>query len=145
MQTILGVLKSKKGLSTLGSSKRITIEKTGKAWVGKNYKNIKDKSGNIIGYSSKDGMRAYRLQYKRKEEQWRANFTENYIYIIISPERLGKLIIGDEIELGRGYFITADYNKEKIIRRIENILESIQTNNEDKMFDELEKFFLSRI
>jgi len=49
----------------------------GKAWVGNSYKEILDTSGNLIGYSSSDGMRAFRIQYKPKEGMWRANFQEN--------------------------------------------------------------------
>lgn len=49
----------------------------GRAWVGDSYKVIKDGSGNILGYSSSDGMRAFRIQYKPKEGMWRANFQEN--------------------------------------------------------------------
>lgn len=40
-----------------------------------------DNAGNVIGYSSSDGMRAFRMQYKPKEGMWRANVTENYKYI----------------------------------------------------------------
>lgn len=32
---------------------------------------------NLIGYSSKDGMCAFRLQFKNNEQMWRVNFTEN--------------------------------------------------------------------
>jgi hypothetical protein len=31
----------------------------------------------LFGYSSEDGMRAFRIQYKPKEGMWRANFQEN--------------------------------------------------------------------
>ena len=49
----------------------------GKAWVGENYSTITDNLGDVIGYSSSDGMRAFRIQYKNKEGIWRANFQEN--------------------------------------------------------------------
>lgn len=74
---ILGVKQSDKGLSTLGSATRENAISAGKAWVGDNYNVIKDNSGNILGYSSADGMRAFRIQYKPKEGMWRANFQEN--------------------------------------------------------------------
>lgn len=74
LQAILGVKQSEKGMSTLGSMTREDAISAGKAWVGENCKPIK---GNIEGYSSKDGMRAFRLQYKPKEGMWRANFQEN--------------------------------------------------------------------
>lgn len=80
-QTILGVKKVDKGLATIGSSTEEVAINTGKAWVGKGHKEIKDSSGNLIGYSSNNGMRAFRIQYKPRDEMWRANFTENYIYI----------------------------------------------------------------
>lgn len=76
-QMILGVKQSDKGLSTLGSATRENAMSAGKAWVGDNYNVIKDHSGNILGYSSADGMRAFRIQYKPKEGMWRANFQEN--------------------------------------------------------------------
>ena len=76
-QILLGVKQSNKGLSTLGSSTRETAMSAGKAWVGDNYNIIKDGTGNVLGYSSTDGMRAFRIQYKPKEGMWRANFQEN--------------------------------------------------------------------
>ena len=76
-QVILGVKQSDKGLSTLGSSSRQTAMSAGKAWVGENYSTITDNLGDVIGYSSSDGIRAFRIQYKNKEGIWRANFQEN--------------------------------------------------------------------
>ena len=76
-QIILGVKQSEKGMSTLGSSTRENAMSAGKAWVGDNYNNILDGKGNVIGYSSSDGMRAFRIQFKPKENMWRANFQEN--------------------------------------------------------------------
>lgn len=55
----------------------LPIMSAGKAWVGQGYKIITDNSGNFLGYSSSDGMRAFRIQYKPKEGVWRANFQEN--------------------------------------------------------------------
>ena len=80
-QILLGVKQSSKGLSTLGSATRSEALRAGEAWAGKGYKTITDNAGNIIGYSSSDGMRAFRIQYKPKERMWRANFQENYKYI----------------------------------------------------------------
>ncbi|WFA05605.1 T7SS effector LXG polymorphic toxin [Bacillus sp. HSf4] len=87
-KTILGVKKSPKGLSTLGSSTRQNAVDAGKGWVGNGAKKILDKSGNFIGYKSADGMRAFRLQYKPKEKMWRANFTENEITVVGSKTEL---------------------------------------------------------
>ena len=61
-QILLGVKQSNKGLSTLGSSTRETAMSAGKAWVEDNYNIIKDGAGNVLGYSSADGMRAFRIQ-----------------------------------------------------------------------------------
>ena len=80
-QTILGVKNVDKGLATIGSATENVATNTGKAWVGEGYKSITDNAGNVIGYSSSDGMRAFRIQYKPREGMWRANFTENYKYI----------------------------------------------------------------
>ena len=70
-----------KGLATIGSATENVATNAGKAWVGEGYKSITDNAGNVIGYSSNDGMRAFRIQYKPREGMWRANFTENYKYI----------------------------------------------------------------
>jgi hypothetical protein len=77
-QILLGVTSSSKGLSTLGSTTRSNAFIAGKAWVGNGAKPIYS-GGKLIGYRSKDGMRAFRLQYKNNEQMWRANFTENVI------------------------------------------------------------------
>lgn len=76
-QMLLGIEQSDKGLSTLGSATRENVMSAGRAWVGDNYNVITDNAGNILGYSSADGMRAFRIQYKPKEGVWRANFQEN--------------------------------------------------------------------
>ena len=77
VQIILGVKQSDKGISTLGSASRQNAMSAGEAWVGENYNKITDNHGNIIGYSSSDGMRSFRIQYINKESIWRANFQEN--------------------------------------------------------------------
>lgn len=76
-QILLGVKQSEKGMSTLGSSTRENAMSAGKTWVGENYNTIIDKKGNVLGDSSEDGMRAFRIQYKPKEGIWRANLQEN--------------------------------------------------------------------
>ncbi|MCP3746557.1 contractile injection system protein, VgrG/Pvc8 family [Paenibacillus sp. A3M_27_13] len=84
-QILLGVKQSPKGLSTLGSSTRTEAMNAGKAWVGEGAKDIIDKTtGEIIGFSSADGMRAFRIQFKPGENMVRANFQEN---IMIRTER----------------------------------------------------------
>ncbi|GED12590.1 hypothetical protein [Aneurinibacillus migulanus] len=65
-------------MSTLGSATRDQALSAGKAWAGKGSEAILDKAtGEMIGYKSKDGMRAFRLQFKPKEGMFRANFQEN--------------------------------------------------------------------
>lgn len=76
-QMILGIKQSVEGLSTLGSATRSTAMTTGLDWVGEGYKEMLDGAGNLIGYSSADGMKAFRIQFKNAENMWRANFTEN--------------------------------------------------------------------
>ncbi|MBY0022869.1 phage baseplate assembly protein gpV [Paenibacillus jamilae] len=77
-QIILGVKQSPKGLSTLGSSTRSEAMSAGKAWVGEKAESIIDKTtGEIIGFKSADGMRAFRIQFKPGENMVRANFQEN--------------------------------------------------------------------
>ena len=66
-QILLGVKRSSKGLSTLGSTSRANALNAGKAWAGNGAKPIYS-SGQLIGYSSKDGMRAFRLQFKNNEQ-----------------------------------------------------------------------------
>lgn len=60
MQITLGVRDSGKGLSTLGSASREDAMRAGLAWVGDNYKEI-IQDGKVIGYTSADGMRAFRM------------------------------------------------------------------------------------
>ena len=77
LQTLLGVKDSGKGLSTIGSTSRSNALSAGKSWVGNSCKEILGANGETIGYSSSDGMRAFRIQYKPNEGMWRANFQEN--------------------------------------------------------------------
>ncbi|MFC7560456.1 hypothetical protein ACFQY3_18140 [Paenibacillus farraposensis] len=74
---VLGAKNAPKGLSTMGGATRADAMEAGKAWVGPGAKPITNGNGEIIGYSSQDALRAFRLQYKPKEGRVRANFTEN--------------------------------------------------------------------
>ncbi|MEG7336175.1 ribonuclease YeeF family protein [Bacillus sp. 0102A] len=87
-QTVIGIKNSPKGLSTLGSSTRENALDAGKGWVGEGAEKMYDKAGNFLGYKSVDKMRAFRLQYKPKENMWRANFTENEITVVGSKTEL---------------------------------------------------------
>ncbi|ARU60012.1 hypothetical protein CBW65_02230 [Tumebacillus avium] len=74
---VLGAKNASKGLSTMGSARRADALEAGKAWVGPGAKPITNGNGEVIGYSSQNGLRAFRLQYKPNEGRVRANFTEN--------------------------------------------------------------------
>ncbi len=77
-QILLGVKQSPKGLSTLGSATRSEALRAGEAWAGNGAEKIIDKAtGELIGFKSTDGMRAFRIQYKPKEGMFRANFQQN--------------------------------------------------------------------
>ncbi|WP_394508934.1 hypothetical protein C0132_22220 [Priestia aryabhattai] len=69
-----GAKKSPKGLSTLGSATRENAINAGKGWVGPGAREI-IVDGKVIGYGTKD--RAFRIQFKPKENMWRANFQDN--------------------------------------------------------------------
>jgi hypothetical protein len=92
---IWGAKGSGKGLSTMGSATRADAMEAGKAWVGPECKNIVQ-NGELIGYSSKDGMRSFRLQYKPNEGMYRANFQENTVGQI---ERFGKYYGESKVEI----------------------------------------------
>lgn len=77
-QILLGVKQSPKGLSTLGSATRSEALSAGEAWAGNGAEKIIDKAtGEVVGFKSTDGMRAFRIQYKSKEGMFRANFQQN--------------------------------------------------------------------
>lgn len=65
-------------MSTLGSATRSEALRAGEAWAGNGAEKIIDKAtGELIGFKSTDGMRAFRIQYKPKEGMFRANFQQN--------------------------------------------------------------------
>jgi len=75
-QMILGVQTSGKGSTTLGSASKTEAWKAGMAWVGENPKPIYNESNKLIGYSSVDKSKAFRLHYKPRDGMTRANFQE---------------------------------------------------------------------
>jgi len=93
---VWGAKDSGKGLSTMGSSTRADAMEAGKSWVGPDYKTITNSSGEVIGYSSQDGMRAFRISYKPKEGITRANFQENTIQ---DAQRFGKYQGESKVEI----------------------------------------------
>ncbi len=73
--------------------------------------------------------------------------SEIYSLDIISPKRLLRLVQGNSIEIGKGYFITSDYNQNKIRERIDKIIKSfdiIDENDVFSVFDKIEVYFRSR-
>lgn len=68
-------IKAQKGLGDIAAGTRAEAEAIGKAWVnGANVKSFPLKSG---GYGVTDGTRTFRMQFKQKSKQWKANFQEN--------------------------------------------------------------------
>ncbi|MBE6049351.1 MAG: hypothetical protein E7214_01480 [Clostridium sp.] len=57
-----------KGLATIGSATENVATNAGKAWVGEGYKSITDNAGNVIGYSSNDGMRVLECSINLEKE-----------------------------------------------------------------------------
>lgn len=71
---------------------------------------------------------------------------EIYSLDVVSPKRLLGLVVGDEVEIGKGYFIMADYNKNSICKRIEKLIDrEILEDNKFKVFDEISSYFKSQI
>ncbi|CAH8244580.1 hypothetical protein WJ0W_001813 [Paenibacillus melissococcoides] len=76
-QILLGA-KEGKGMTNIGYGDSKTAIEAGKAWVGNGFKEIRDKkTGDLLGFSSEDGLRAFRLQYKPRDGVWKANYQEN--------------------------------------------------------------------
>lgn len=65
---------------------------------------------------------------------------EIYNLDVISPERLKKLVSGSCIEIGRGYFITDDFNQTAIYNTIERLI-NIETTAEGDIFNNIGKYF----
>jgi len=84
-QMLLGIRTSGKGSTTLGSASHAEAWQAGKAWVGGNAQPIYE-SGQLIGYSSADKFRVFRLHFKPKDGMIRANFQD----FISNPLRNGK-------------------------------------------------------
>lgn len=68
---------------------------------------------------------------------------ESYLYTvdIISPKRLQNTIQEGESEIGRGYIILTDYNENVIRSSIENIVKKCNTDNNEKAYASLSKYF----
>ncbi len=75
-QMLLGVQASGKGPTTLGSASKVDAWNAGMAWVGECPKPIYNTSNELIGYSSTDKLRVFRLHYKPRDGMMRANFQE---------------------------------------------------------------------
>lgn len=66
--------------------------------------------------------------------------SEIYSLDVISPERLKKLVIGSNIEIGRGYFITSDFNQRAVCDTIERLI-NIELAAESNIFESISKYF----
>lgn len=71
---------------------------------------------------------------------------EIYSLDIVSPKRLLGLVVGNEVEIGKGYFITADYNKNLICSKIEKLIDrKILEDNKYDIFDEISVYFRAQV
>lgn len=68
--------------------------------------------------------------------------TEIYSLDLVSPKRLEKLIVGGQIEVGKGYFILVDYNEKAICDRIEKLINNDTLLN-DNVFENISQYFKS--
>jgi hypothetical protein len=73
---LYSVKNSGKGNTSIGSGTTVEAWEAGKAWVGPGAKPIMD-GDRLIGYSSSDGLRAFRLDYKPRLGKTQANFQQN--------------------------------------------------------------------
>lgn len=72
--------------------------------------------------------------------------SEIYVLDVISPKRLLRLVEENDIEIGKGYFIMADYNKNLILKKIEKLIDKdISEDNKYNVFNEISVYFRSQI
>lgn len=77
MDIIQSIQKAGKGNTGIGSGTYSEAWDAGWSWVGPNAKTIYNKNGELIGLSSENGLRAFRVDYKPKWNQYQANFQQN--------------------------------------------------------------------
>lgn len=70
--------------------------------------------------------------------------SEIYSFDVISPKRLDKVLNNTKIEIGKGYFIMSDYNKNIIIQAIESIANGNDTSDRMKVFNNIRQYFRSQ-
>lgn len=67
---------------------------------------------------------------------------EIYSLDIVSPKKLQKMLVRDSVEIGKGYFIMNDYNRNSVLNRIEKLIDrKITEDNKDDIFDEIGVYF----
>ena len=67
---------------------------------------------------------------------------EIYSFDIVSPKKLQKMLMGDSVEIGKGYFIMNDYNRNSVLNKIEKLIDrKILEDNKYDIFDEISVYF----
>ncbi|MFN2746467.1 MULTISPECIES: Imm8 family immunity protein [unclassified Bacillus (in: firmicutes)] len=64
-----------------------------------------------------------------------------FIFHLISPKRLNKILESTEIELGHGYLIMNDFNMKTISTTVENIMNKCKDEDYDKYINNLSQYF----
>lgn len=70
---------------------------------------------------------------------------EVYSFDIVSPKKLQKMLVNDEVEIGKGYFIMNDYNKNSVCDKIGKLIDrEISEESKYDVFDEISVYFRTR-
>lgn len=71
---------------------------------------------------------------------------EIYSFDIVSPKKLQKMLVRDTVEIGKGYFIMNDYNKNSVCNKIEKLIDrKISEDNKYDIFDEVSVYFKNKM
>ncbi|WP_251862293.1 Imm8 family immunity protein [Clostridium sp. Marseille-Q2269] len=71
---------------------------------------------------------------------------EIYSFDIVSPKKLQKMLVRDAVEIGKGYFIMNDYNKNSVCNKIEKLIDrKISEDNKYDIFDEVSVYFKNQM
>ncbi|WP_279232961.1 Imm8 family immunity protein [Hathewaya histolytica] len=71
---------------------------------------------------------------------------EIYSFDIVSPKKLKKMLVRDEVEIGKGYFIMNDYNKRSVCNKIEKLIDGeVSENNKHDIFNEISVYFKNQV
>jgi hypothetical protein len=77
MDIIQPAQKEGKGNTGIGSGTYSEAWDAGYSWAGPNSNPLYNSKGELIGLSSEEGLRAFRVDYKPKWNQYQANFQQN--------------------------------------------------------------------